>query len=111
MLTLIIYLLNSKACDPKCQLRCLEMHNYYRSLHNSPPLSCDQGLAESAQTWTDQQANDGAMYSSAWTDQYTESISWKGEGWAGTIVQSNHYHRQLMKMLVTSFVIYRYGSN
>ena len=30
------------------------MHNYYRSLHSSPPLVCDHQLAKSAQKWTDQ---------------------------------------------------------
>jgi len=71
------------ACDPKCQLECLKMHNYYRALHDSPPLSCDPELAKSAQSWTDQQAADGRMYHSEWTDKFTESISWKGWGWKG----------------------------
>jgi len=59
------------------------MHNYYRALHNSPPLKCDPELATSAQRWTDQQAADGKMYNSEWTDKFTESISWKGWGWEG----------------------------
>ena len=71
------------ACDQKCQLECLKMHNYYRALHDSPPLSCDPELARSAQDWTDQQAADGRMYHSKWTSEFTESISWKGWGWEG----------------------------
>ena len=59
------------------------MHNYYRALHNSPPLTCDPELAKSAQRWTDQQAADGNMHHSEWTDKFTESISWKGWGWEG----------------------------
>lgn len=59
------------------------MHNYYRALHDSPPLSCDPELARSAQDWTDQQAADGRMYHSKWTSEFTESISWKGWGWEG----------------------------
>ena len=59
------------------------MHNYYRALHESPPLSCDPELAKSAQSWTDQQAADGRMYHSKWTSEFTESISWKGWGWKG----------------------------
>ncbi|CAB4022087.1 Hypothetical predicted protein, partial [Paramuricea clavata] len=70
-------------CNPACQLRCLEIHNYYRSLHNSPPLFCDPTLAKSAQKWVDQQARDGNMHHSEWTDKFTESISWRGEGWLG----------------------------
>ena len=71
------------ACNPDCQLLCLKMHNYYRALHHSPPLKCDPELAKSAQKWTDQQAADGKMYHSEWTDKFTESISWKGWGWEG----------------------------
>ena len=59
------------------------MHNYYRDLHGSPPLECDPELAKSAQDWTDQQAAKGYMHHSEWTDQFTESISWKGWGWEG----------------------------
>lgn len=59
------------------------MHNYYRALHNSTLLTCDHDLAQSAQTWTDQQARDGSMHHSEWTDRYTESISWKGWGLEG----------------------------
>ena len=46
-------------------------------------MKCDPELAKSAQKWTDQQAADGKMYHSKWTDQFTESISWKGWGWEG----------------------------
>ncbi|PFX17141.1 Golgi-associated plant pathogenesis-related protein 1 [Stylophora pistillata] len=70
-------------CGPYCQLLCLNMHNYYRDLHGSPPLECDQELATSAQEWTDQQAAKGYMHHSEWTDKFTESISWKGWGWEG----------------------------
>ncbi|XP_078370532.1 uncharacterized protein LOC144654307 [Oculina patagonica] len=70
-------------CDPTCQLLCLKMHNYYRSLHNAPPMKCDPELAKSAQEWTDQQAADGKMYHSEWTDKFTESISWRAWGWEG----------------------------
>ena len=59
------------------------MHNYYRDLHGSPPMECDPELAKSAQEWTDQQAADGKMYHSKWTDKFTESISWKSWGWEG----------------------------
>ena len=61
------------------------MHNYYRSFHNSPPLSCDPGLAKSAQEWTDQQAKSGMMHHSKFNDEYTEAISWREEGWTGTV--------------------------
>ncbi|XP_028402611.1 Golgi-associated plant pathogenesis-related protein 1-like [Dendronephthya gigantea] len=71
------------ACNPQCQLACLKMHNYYRSLHNSPPLHCDSELAKSAQRWTDQQAKTRTMHHSQWTDKYTENISWKGGDWPG----------------------------
>ncbi|KAL9973614.1 hypothetical protein ACROYT_G020092 [Oculina patagonica] len=70
-------------CGPECQLLCLNMHNYYRHLHGSPPMECDPDLAKSAQQWTDQQAAHGKMYQSEWTDKFTESISWKGWGWEG----------------------------
>ena len=50
------------------------MHNYYRALHNSPPLKCDPELAKSAQKWTDQQATDGKSYHSVWQDEFTETI-------------------------------------
>ncbi|XP_078370667.1 uncharacterized protein LOC144654397 isoform X2 [Oculina patagonica] len=70
-------------CGPECQLLCLNMHNYYRDLHGSPPMECDPELAKSAQEWTDQQAAAGKMYHSEWTDKFTESISWKGWGWEG----------------------------
>ena len=46
-------------------------------------MTCDPELAKSAQAWTDQQAADGKMYHSTWTDKFTESISWKGWGWGG----------------------------
>ena len=59
------------------------MHNYYRALHGSLSLKCDPNLAKSAQDWADEQASNGRMYHSPWTDQYTESISWKGDGWEG----------------------------
>ena len=71
------------ACGTDCQLLCLQLHNHYRALHGSPPLKCDPELAKSAQKWTDQQAKDGKMYHSEWTDKFTESISWKGWGWEG----------------------------
>ncbi|XP_020617534.1 Golgi-associated plant pathogenesis-related protein 1-like [Orbicella faveolata] len=71
------------ACGPDYQLLCLEMHNYYRTQHNLPPLKCEPELPTSAQTWTVQQAADGKMYHSEWTDKFTESISWKGWGWEG----------------------------
>ena len=83
---IVNYLLFQQACNPACQLRCLEIHNYYRSLHNSPPLFCDPTLAKSAQQWADQQARDGNMYHSEWTDKFTESISWRGEGWLGRYI-------------------------
>lgn len=70
-------------CGPYCQLLCLNMHNYYRDLHGSPPMECDHELAISAQEWTDQQAAKGYMHHSKWTDKFTESISWKGWGWEG----------------------------
>ena len=57
------------------------MHNYYRSLHGSPPLVCDHELAKSAQKSTNQRA---AGKKSEWTDKYTESIMfWKGREWEG----------------------------
>ena len=56
------------------------MHNYYRSLHSSPPLVCDHELAKSAQESTDQRA---AGYKSQWKDEYTEIIFWKGRRWEG----------------------------
>ena len=71
------------ACNPTCQLLCLKMHNYYRALHNSPPLTCDPELAKSAQKWTDEQAAHGQMYRSDVTDKFTENISAKGWGWVG----------------------------
>ncbi|XP_068720293.1 uncharacterized protein [Montipora capricornis] len=70
-------------CGMQCQLLCLKMHNYYRELHGSPSLECDPNLAKSAQDWTDKQASNGSVYHSPWTDQYTESISWKGDKWEG----------------------------
>ena len=57
------------------------MHNYYRALHDSPPLRCDPELAKSAQKWTDQQAADGRMYHSEWTDKFTKNIFQKDWGW------------------------------
>ena len=57
------------------------MHNYYRSLHSSPPLVCDHELAKSAQKSTNQRV---AGKKSEWTDKYTESIMyWKGREWEG----------------------------
>ena len=66
---------------------CLEQHNYYRALHNSPPLKCDPKLAISAQKWSEQMAKDKEMHHSEWTDKFTESISWKGWGWPGQDVK------------------------
>ena len=76
------------------------MHNYYRSLHNSPPLSCDPALATSAQQWTDQQAENGVMSHSEWTDQYTESLSWKGEGWLGRYITT--FKRGLILVVIVA---------
>ena len=72
------------ACGPECQLLCLNMHNYYRDLHGSPPLECDPELAKSAQEWTDEQAAKGYMHHSESTVKLMESISWKGRGWEWT---------------------------
>ncbi|XP_001633779.2 uncharacterized protein LOC5513576 isoform X2 [Nematostella vectensis] len=69
-------------CDPECQLLCLKWHNYYRALHDAPPMSCDPKLAKSAQEWTDQQAKELKPYHSTLTG-LTESISWRGWGWTG----------------------------
>ena len=71
------------ACNSTCQKLCLKLHNYYRALHNSPPLKCDPQLAKSAQEWTDEQAAAGYMHYSKWTDKFTESISRKGWGREG----------------------------
>lgn len=46
-------------------------------------MSCDNALAKSAQSWTDEEARQGKMFHSEWTDKFTESISWKGWGWKG----------------------------
>ena len=58
-------------------------HNYYRSLHNSPPLKCDPQLAESAQSWADFVAGQQRAQRSKPTNDYAESISWKSWGWKG----------------------------
>ncbi|XP_058940210.2 uncharacterized protein [Pocillopora verrucosa] len=70
-------------CGPQCQRLCLIQHNYYRSLHNSPPLKCDPNLAKSAQSWADSNANHDAVQRSTPTKNYVESISWKRWGWEG----------------------------
>ena len=70
-------------CGPQCQRLCLIQHNYYRSLHNSPPLKCDPNLAKSAQSWADSNANHEAVQRSTPTKDYVESISWKRWGWEG----------------------------
>jgi hypothetical protein len=46
-------------------------------------MTCDPELAKSAQEWTDEEARQGKMFHSEWTDKFTESISWKGWGWEG----------------------------
>lgn len=70
-------------CGPQCQRLCLMQHNFYRSLHSSPPLKCDPQLAESAQSWADFMASQETVQRSNRTNDYTESISWKGWGWKG----------------------------
>lgn len=50
------------------------MHNYYRSLHDAPPLKCDPELAKSAQSWADEEARQGKSFHSPPTEEYTESI-------------------------------------
>ncbi|KAJ7371421.1 Golgi-associated plant pathoproteinsis- protein 1 [Desmophyllum pertusum] len=70
-------------CGPQCQRLCLIQHNYYRSLHNSPPLKCDPKLAESAQSWADSNARQETVQRSTPTKENAESISWKRWGWKG----------------------------
>lgn len=70
-------------CGPQCQRLCLMQHNYYRSLHSSPPLKCDPQLAESAQSWADFMASQVTVQRSNPTNDYAESISWKAWGWKG----------------------------
>ena len=70
-------------CGPQCQQLCLSQHNYYRSLHGSPPLRCDPELAKSAQLWADSNALDKTVQPSTPSKDYVESISWKKWGWEG----------------------------
>lgn len=70
-------------CGPRCQRLCLMQHNYYRSLHDSPPLKCDPQLAKSAQNWADTNALHRTVQRSTPSKDYVESISWKKWGWNG----------------------------
>lgn len=87
-----------QVCDPPCQLRCLAMHNYYRSLHNrsldnSPPMKCGPGLTRSAQDWTDAQARNRRMRHLQWTDKFTEVITYAGERWLGKVGWDGRVHK------------------
>lgn len=75
--------LHHTECGPQCQRLCLSQHNYYRSLHNSPPLKCDPVLALSAQAWADANARNHTVQRSTPSSDYIESISWKKWGWEG----------------------------
>ena len=78
-----LFLNEHTECGPQCQRLCLIQHNYYRALHNSPPLKCDPKLAKSAQSWADSNANEEVVQRSTPTKDYVESISWKRWGWKG----------------------------
>ena len=70
-------------CGPRCQRLCLIQHNYYRALHDAPPLRCDPELAKSAQAWSNEQARRGGIQRSSFTGRYGENIAWKSWTWRG----------------------------